>query len=169
MITSKEIKDGKASRIEYYNDLGHLHNVNDEPAIVYANGSKVWCKDNVYHRDGDKPAVVYYDGREYYYVCGVLHRDTDEPAMILPDGEFHYFKMGRLHRDGDKPASIYPTRFNVGKRLYFRNGLLHRDNNMPAVEYDDGRFAIFRNGKKICQIRKSEGEEYELPELLYSR
>lgn len=81
--------------IEYKNESGDIHNVNDEPAVIYSNGTKMWCKNGELHRDNDLPAIIESDGTKMWYKNGKLHRDN-EPAIILHDGTIGWFKEGRV-------------------------------------------------------------------------
>ena len=45
-----------------------LHSFDDEPAIIYANGTRVWCDNNEYHRDNDKPAIIYANGTQEWWI-----------------------------------------------------------------------------------------------------
>lgn len=66
-IFRKILPDGA---IYYYNEKNEIHNVNDEPALIYKSGTKIWCKNDQYHRDNGLPAVIWSDGREEYWVDG---------------------------------------------------------------------------------------------------
>lgn len=91
--------------VEEYNKLGcpkycKLAN----PAIIEANGTMRWLKNNEYHND-DGPAIVSAIGVEYY--CnGKLH-NIKGPAVDLTDGTKKYYLHGKLHRHIG-PAVINP-------------------------------------------------------------
>ena len=44
-----------------------LHSVDDEPAIIWSDGTKYWFKDGLKHRDNNLPAIIYSDGDCGYY------------------------------------------------------------------------------------------------------
>jgi hypothetical protein len=57
--------------IFYYNNKNKLHRENDQPAIVWENGTKQWYVNGQLHRENDKPAVIYADGTQYWWVNGI--------------------------------------------------------------------------------------------------
>ena len=50
------------------------------------------------HRDEDQPAVIYADGSEYWYQHGKIHRDNDQPAVINADGTKSLYIDGKFIR-----------------------------------------------------------------------
>src|SRR4029078_5296143 len=64
-----------------YRLLGYRHRDGDQPAFIYANGTKVWYQNGQRHRDGDQPAFIYADGSKQWYQKGQRHRDGDQPAI----------------------------------------------------------------------------------------
>lgn len=48
---------------------------------IYANGTKKWHKNGVFHRD-DGPSIEWADGDKYWHKNGVLHRE-DGPAIEI--------------------------------------------------------------------------------------
>jgi hypothetical protein len=79
-------------------DTNKLHNVGDEPAVIWADGSRFWYKNGRYHRDGDEPAIIYANGSRYWYKNGLQHRDGDEPAIMCANGVRHWCKNGAFMR-----------------------------------------------------------------------
>ena len=55
-----------------------------EPApVIHNNGTKKWFnKDGQLHRDGDQPAVIWADGTRLWYRDGGLYRDHDKPVVM---------------------------------------------------------------------------------------
>lgn len=47
---------------------GKRHRI-DGPAVIYANGDRVWYREGVRHRD-DGPAVECADGRKFWFING---------------------------------------------------------------------------------------------------
>ena len=86
MIAIKETKDEK----------GYHHSFNDEPAIVYYNGSMYWYHHGKFHRDNDLPAIIYYDGSKAWYQHGEFHRETDA-AIIYSDDCKQYWLDGKQY------------------------------------------------------------------------
>ena len=124
-------------------DTALLDSVADEPAEIWADGTRYWYKDDRRHRDGDEPAEIRENGTRYWYKDGELHRDGDEPAEIWADGTLRWYKNGELHRDGDEPAEIWAD----GSRSWYKNGHQHRDGDEPAFIHADGSRFWFKNGK----------------------
>jgi hypothetical protein len=56
-------RDSSSAERHYVNNL--LHSINDEPAAIYSNGAKIWCKEGRWHRETG-PAWIYPDGRKFY-------------------------------------------------------------------------------------------------------
>src|SRR5580704_8843778 len=42
-----------------YKLFGKLHRINDKPAVIYYNGTKVWYINGKRHRDNDQPAAIF--------------------------------------------------------------------------------------------------------------
>ena len=61
---------------------GQLHSFNDYPAVITANGTKMWYKGGKIHRGGDLPAVMEMGGSNFWYQNGQLHRNGDLPAVV---------------------------------------------------------------------------------------
>jgi hypothetical protein len=61
---------------------GKYHSFNDQPAIIWKDGTKFWLKNGEIHRENDLPAAIYSDGSKEWYINGQLHRDNDLPAII---------------------------------------------------------------------------------------
>ena len=99
-------------------DTGLLDSVGDEPAVVCADGTRWWYKDDKQHRDGDAPAVVCADGTRYWYKNGKLHREGDEPAVMQVYGSRCWYRDGKCHREGDKPAVIWAD----GSCFWYKDG-----------------------------------------------
>lgn len=92
--------------VEEYNKLGcPKYCTLPNPAIVEANGSMRWLKNNEYHND-DGPAIISADGVVEYYVNGKLH-NIKGPAVVTADGTQKYYLCGKLHRSIG-PAVINP-------------------------------------------------------------
>lgn len=73
---------------------GKIHRDNDEPAILWLDGTKEWWQNGYRHRNGDKPAVIRYDGEQEWYQYGTLHR-LDGPARITTTYK-EYWERGKL-------------------------------------------------------------------------
>jgi hypothetical protein len=90
---------------ETYNSNNQLHSFNDEPAIIYFDGTKYWYKDGKCHRDNDEPAYISSTGTKYWYKDGKFHRDNDEPAIISYDGTKRWYKDGILYTPTPKATT----------------------------------------------------------------
>lgn len=86
--------------------FGKLHR-KKLPAVIYADGTKIWYKYGVIHRGGGMPAYVVQGHAEIWYQYGNVHRDGDQPAIIHANGYKVWFKNGQCHRVGG-PAVVYP-------------------------------------------------------------
>ena len=84
-----------------------FHREYDEPAIIYQDGTKVWCRRGQRHRDGDQPALIRANGTKMWYQHGGVHRNGDQPAIVWADGAKEWYQYGQRHRDGDLPAITY--------------------------------------------------------------
>lgn len=120
---------------------GCIYRGNDEPAIIYENGTKIWYnKYNIIDRDNDEPAIIRHTGTKEWHKNGLLHRDNDLPAYTRDDMHAWY-QNGLRHRNNDKPAMV------IGNTMmWFENGKRHRGNNRPAIIWNDGREEWWRDG-----------------------
>ena len=51
-------------------EKGKYHSYNDQPAIIFHNGTKEWCQHGKTHRDNNLPAIVWPNGKEVYWENG---------------------------------------------------------------------------------------------------
>jgi len=57
---------------EWCNNQGKLHHPdNDVPAILFSDGSKIYCKNGKFHRENNKPAIERAGGNNHYFIDGV--------------------------------------------------------------------------------------------------
>lgn len=86
--------------------LGLMHSFDDEPAVVYADGTKWWYREGQVHRDGDKPAIEWWNGTKEWFFHDKRHREGG-PALVYSDhpslhprlrGTKHYYTHGQLVR-----------------------------------------------------------------------
>lgn len=98
----KEYTKRFSDNIAYYKDkyCTILHRDNDLPAIIYDDGTKVWCQNGRRHRDNDLPAVIYDNGDQAWYQNGKVHREVG-PAFIYTDGEKYYYLNNILYSEED--------------------------------------------------------------------
>ena len=65
----------------------------------WLDGTLLWFKNGVWHRDGDKPARIYAaNSTLLWYKNGKIHRDGDKPAAIFWNGTLWWYKNGKQHR-----------------------------------------------------------------------
>jgi antitoxin component YwqK of YwqJK toxin-antitoxin module len=113
---------------------GKLNNSHD-PSIILKDGTKIWFKDGLIHRDGDEPAVKYSSG-EGYYKQGLLHR-TDGPAFEDLDGVLRYYFEGKEFpslRELQQANLVQPqvSKNFVGSMISKVQGsLFHSDSTQP--------------------------------------
>lgn len=60
-----------------YTFLGNLHNMDDQPAVVWKNGTREWYTHGVRDRANDLPAVEDVDGSRLWYRDGHLYRQRN--------------------------------------------------------------------------------------------
>jgi hypothetical protein len=118
----------------------------------WPNGTLVWYKNGVYHRDGDKPAWIRANGTLEWWKNDQNHRDSDKPAEICADGTLEWWKNGLWHRDGDKPAEINAN----GTLIWLKNGEKHRLAGPAVIDGNNN----FRWDFKNKQIPVNSQEEY---------
>jgi hypothetical protein len=82
---------------------GVLGRDDDQPSVIYPNGTKEWFLDGQYHRSAG-PAISYACGAEEYLRYGMRHC-VDGPAVRLMDFLPEYWQFNQLHRIGG-PANI---------------------------------------------------------------
>ena len=86
------------------------------------------------HRDEDEPALIWKDGSVVYYKNGVKHRDG-KPAVIFPDGYEEWWVNGIQHRD-DGPAITWPNE----KRFYIVNGVTIKVEVLENNEWNEKKW-----------------------------
>lgn len=69
--------------------------------IHYADGTKVWYKNNLLHRE-DGPAMEHSNGDKEWFYEGEPHR-SNAPAVERANGAKRWYHYGKLHRE-DGPA-----------------------------------------------------------------
>ena len=120
----------------------------DGPAIVRADGSQVWMRENRRHRVGG-PAVLGADGSQWWYLAGRLHRE-DGPAVTMADGTQEWWVKGLRHREDDLPAIVRAD----GHQEWFVKGLRHREDDPAVVPVKGNRqwWINGRNGDQFCGV-----------------
>lgn len=104
-----------------------LHSVGDEPAVVYADGTKWWYREGLIHRDNG-PAVVHPNGAQEWWLNNQRQR-TEYPDSegIHPDlrGVKQFYENGVLVREEYPPrlASYHAERISILTELRRRHGL----------------------------------------------
>jgi hypothetical protein len=87
-----QIRDYTASGT-YLNGL--LHSFNDEPAVIYADGStRKWYHNGLLHRE-NMPAVIWFDGTHEWFTNDLLHRE-DGPAVMWANGIHEWYRHGKF-------------------------------------------------------------------------
>ena len=114
-----------------------IHRENDQPAIIFTDGTKMWYRNGKKHRDNDQPAVIELDGTKKWYNNGKKHRDNDQPAVIYSSGSQYWYHQGRLHRNNDQATIIHPS----GDRFWYQNGKYQNSiirGNRPVIMRPNG-------------------------------
>jgi hypothetical protein len=69
------------------------------PTEINEDGDCYWRnKHGQLHRDGDQPASIWADGTKMWYQNGDLHHDGDQPAIIWTNGTREWYQHGRRIR-----------------------------------------------------------------------
>lgn len=89
----------------------------DGPALIWADGDKIWYFNNRIHRDNG-PAVERVNGEKKWVRHGKLHNKSG-PAIIKPNGDQIWYFNDRIHRT-DGPAVI---RKETGYQMYCLSGI----------------------------------------------
>ncbi len=121
---------------------GNLVHRDELPAMICVDGTKKWYQYGQYERGNDLPSIESGNGRKIWYLDGKIGRIGDKPAVIEPDGEQRWYKDGKYHRDKG-PAVITQD----GTMMWYRNGKLHRD-EMPAIVQPNIVYKWYENGLK---------------------
>ncbi len=91
------------------------HRANDLPAVVWADGTRCWCRYDKVHRDNDMPAIIYSSGTRMWYQHGKIHRDNV------------------LSENGTEPHGLPSVIFANGSRYWYRYGKLYHSQNIPPT------------------------------------
>ena len=71
-------------RWEWKNDRGQPHREGDKPALIYDNGTVVWCKDGKLHRLDGRPWNVTSREDDPWFIEGIQY-DTEEEFLVARD------------------------------------------------------------------------------------
>jgi hypothetical protein len=79
----------------------------DKPHEITADGDKKWFDaERRLHRDGDKPALIRANGEKLYFKHGVVHRGNNKPARICANGAKWWYIDGTIGRTDGGPVRI---------------------------------------------------------------
>ncbi len=120
---------------------GVLDSIDDEPALIYANGNKYWYKKGVVHRENG-PAILWNNEDQEWYKDGKLHR-KDGPAKEYTDGTGFWYENGKLHRE-DGPAIFHPKGKEEDQEWWLK-----------GVQYTKEAFDAFLLSKQLVKTDKS--------------
>ena len=94
----------------WYDAQARFHNEDDYPAIVYADGTRVWLRHGAYWRADGKPHEVWADGKQVWVDdAGEPHRagpQPDLPAIVHGDGSRQWLRHGKHFREGGLPHEV---------------------------------------------------------------
>lgn len=145
----------------HMNEDGDLSDGNGVVKKILPDGSTIWLKDAIFHRDNDLPAKILANGTKEWWENGKRHRSAkDKEGYTLPAIEHHtgtkeWFKDGQRHRDDldeygmTLPAIIGKTKLEVKRdgliffkffdsKQWWKNGKLHRDDKATGEPIIDG-------------------------------
>ena len=81
----------------WYNNANELHRLYDRPAVI-SSTDQHWFLYGKRHRDNDQPAIIWKDGTSFWYKDGIQHRENDMPAVEFADGRKEWYLKGELIR-----------------------------------------------------------------------
>lgn len=101
-----------------------------------AEGHKFSGVNKKLHSFDDQPSVIYNDGTKWWYRDGKIHREKG-PAVINSNGVEEWWSDNKRHRD-DGPAVTYPDDIRIspemrGVKQFWNNGILVREELPPAI------------------------------------
>ena len=102
-----------------------------------AEGHSFQQTNGLLHSENDQPAVVYADGTRWWYDGGHVHRDGG-PAVIHSNGVEEWWWHNRRHREGG-PAVTYPATAAItptlrGVKQWWTTGQMVREEVPPPVQ-----------------------------------
>jgi hypothetical protein len=98
---------------ETFNDKGHYHSFNDEPAYTSDYGARFWYKDGYYHRDNGEPAYISSTGIMFWYIDGtMLVQNQIELLKKINATEIKYLPW--LLNEDELLNSVIEKRLNEG-------------------------------------------------------
>lgn len=129
---------------------------NDQPSIVYNDGTQKWYQNGELHRDGDRPALIDSDGTKEWWRNGKPFRENGEPNVMNLKPRLPFIKpfvswkndRGEVHREGDLPASILYNEYgNVTCQTWMLNGVITRSGDRPARINSLGKYWFDSDGQ----------------------
>lgn len=156
----------------------------EEPAVVKADGTKIYYQNGKIHRELPLPAIIYPDGSRAWFVHGVevyltfldgqLH-SFDAPAVRFSDSSYEaWYEYGKLHSPGGLPPA---EKWADGTMKWYHHGVPHRIHNYPAMIFPDGRRVWMNYGVEYTPNPKTttigwyfvdyEGVQYEIKKELH--
>ena len=96
------------------------------PTEVLEDGTLVWKKNGLIHRDDNLPAIVHPNHDIEYRSMGVLH-NTYLPSLVLGDGTIEWYENDENHRLNG-PAVIDDSGV-----MWFNHGKVFRGNDKPPI------------------------------------
>jgi len=72
------------------------HSFDDEPAIIFNSGTKIWFKDGIWHRDNNLPSIIQTDGSKIFYKNGQQYWFINGEEYYNFDDVYEKFKNNIL-------------------------------------------------------------------------
>ena len=85
---------------QFYLDEDCRFHKDDGPAIVDCEGSRIWFRHGLRHRDDDLPGYEAKNGDKAWYKDGKLHREG-KPAIEYADGKAEWWLQGMKLTDDE--------------------------------------------------------------------
>jgi len=85
VIRTNKYYDTKTGYLDDESGEFILHSFDDEPTVIYDNGTKMWYEDNKIHRDNNLPALIRSNGYNSYY-------KNDKHYWFINNKEYHSYK-----------------------------------------------------------------------------
>ena len=128
--------DTSFGQIENYSRPFYLNPLDTTSIYIV---SRTYTKQCTLHSFNDQPAVVYNNGSCAYYTNDSLDRKNGPASIYINEnGKKHeYYKDGNRHREGGPAIIRYDLQDNILSEEYFINGQRHREDGPAFISNSD--------------------------------
>jgi hypothetical protein len=152
------------NKVKYlFDSVGEYHSFNDQPAIEYFEGTKIWMDHGIMHRDESCGPAFQSKNKLEYYKNGKLHCDQG-PAVIYMSCYELIIDLNNLDPDHK------PPNYNIDPPIccYYKDGIFQKEIKLGHNYHrylgivNDDRFALKNLSKTIGDISRTiiERDEY---------